>query len=64
MSLSDYLTLPDVVFFSRRDVSFDCRSSSVSSLKQRRCVIIKGNVLDKISALLSSYIVIFACSGT
>lgn len=38
------------------------QNSSVSSLKQRRFVIIKGNVVDKTSALLSSYIVIFAFS--
>jgi hypothetical protein len=39
------------------------RDSSVSSVRQRCFVIIRGNVLDKTSALFSSYIVILHVAG-
>ena len=69
MSPSDYLTVPHrrlshvEMFPSTAGGTIGQRSSSVSSLKQRCFTIIKGNVLDKTIALLSSYILFLHVAG-
>lgn len=66
MPPSESLTVPHVAFWHVQMLTSTAggkvwqRRSNVTSLKQRCFMIMKGNVLDKTSALLSSYIVVFA----